>query len=101
MQRALVWQALSETMCWGAAAVAGEDIQDLTVMSQPPPGQQKNSVPDDPAIISAVSSAQVSQLCMRITHRGHHGSLHHTPTPLVQFGACDHAEAHAWPLLQR
>lgn len=33
--------------------LAGEDIQDLTVMSQPP-GQGKSSVPDDPAIISAV-----------------------------------------------
>jgi hypothetical protein len=33
----------------------GEDIQDLTVMSQPTPQQQpKSSVPDDPAIISAV-----------------------------------------------
>lgn len=32
----------------------GEDIQDLTVMSQPPPAQTKFSVPDDPAIISAV-----------------------------------------------
>ena len=35
---------------------AGEDIQDLTVMSQPPAGQTKSSVPDDPAIISAVST---------------------------------------------
>ncbi|KAF6264508.1 Scd6-like Sm domain-containing protein [Scenedesmus sp. NREL 46B-D3] len=35
----------------------GEDIQDLTVMSQPTPQQQpKSSVPDDPAIISAGAS---------------------------------------------
>jgi protein LSM14 len=34
----------------------GEDIQDLTVMSQPPGGQGKSSVPDDPAIISAGAS---------------------------------------------
>jgi hypothetical protein len=67
MHRALVVQALSETMCWGAAAVAGEDIQDLTVMSQPPPGQQKSSVPDDPAIISAVSSRLASQQDISIT----------------------------------
>jgi hypothetical protein len=40
-----------------AAAATGEDIQDLTVMSQPPGGQGSSSVPDDPAIISAVRSS--------------------------------------------
>lgn len=42
-----------------ALTLAGEDIQDLTVMSQPAAQQQKSSVPDDPAIISAVSEQPI------------------------------------------
>jgi hypothetical protein len=54
----------------------GEDIQDLTVMSQPTPQQQpKSSVPDDPAIISAV---RVTQLGNHLLLQQHTSAANHS-----------------------